>query len=227
MNNSMVETAVGAIVIAIAAGFFMFMYTVGGVGGPASGYQVSASFGSVKGVSVGTDVRMAGIKIGSVTGQTLDRDTYRATIVMDVDTTVKLPEDSTAKIASESLLGGNFVQLDPGGSDTFIEPGGEILFTQDPIDIFGLVSQFVLGSNKSDDKKAENAGSDASAQEEQPAQEQQPAQEEQRRKNSRCRKNSPRRKSSQCRKSSLPAKAPRTSDHGARHCTAGQTELVC
>jgi phospholipid/cholesterol/gamma-HCH transport system substrate-binding protein len=53
MNNSMVETAVGAIVIAIAAGFFMFMYTVGGVGGPASGYQVSASFGSVKGVSRG------------------------------------------------------------------------------------------------------------------------------------------------------------------------------
>jgi phospholipid/cholesterol/gamma-HCH transport system substrate-binding protein len=179
MNNSMVETAVGAIVIAIAAGFFMFMYTVGGVGGPASGYQVSASFGSVKGVSVGTDVRMAGIKIGSVTGQTLDRDTYRATIVMDVDTTVKLPEDSTAKIASESLLGGNFVQLDPGGSDTFIEPGGEILFTQDPIDIFGLVSQFVLGSNKSDDKKAEDASSEAPAQEEQPAQQEQPAQEEQ------------------------------------------------
>jgi phospholipid/cholesterol/gamma-HCH transport system substrate-binding protein len=114
---------------------------------------------------------MAGIKIGSVTGQSLDRNSYRATIVMDVDTTVKLPEDSTAKIASESLLGGNFVQLDPGGSDVFIEPGGEILFTQDPIDIFGLVSQFVLGSNKSDDKNAsQDAGSEEPAQEEQPCQ---------------------------------------------------------
>jgi phospholipid/cholesterol/gamma-HCH transport system substrate-binding protein len=171
MNNSMVEAAVGAFVIAIAAGFFIFMYSVGGLGGPASGYQVNASFGSVKGISVGTDVRMAGIKIGSVVGQTLDRETYRANIVMDVDSTVKLPEDSTAKIGSESLLGGNFVELEPGGSETMIEPGGEIAFTQDPIDIFGLVSQFVLGSNKkSEDSSSEGgeAGSDVQ-QEEQPA----------------------------------------------------------
>jgi phospholipid/cholesterol/gamma-HCH transport system substrate-binding protein len=114
---------------------------------------------------------MAGIKIGSVVGQTLDRETYRANIVMDVDSTVKLPEDSTAKIGSESLLGGNFVELEPGGSETMIEPGGEIAFTQDPIDIFGLVSQFVLGSNKkSEDSSSEGGetGSDVQ-QEEQPA----------------------------------------------------------
>ena len=171
MKNSMVETAIGAIVVAIATGFFIFMYSVGGLGGHSSGYQVSASFGTVKGVTVGTDVRMAGIKIGSVTAQTLDRDTYRATIVMDVDSTVKLPENSTAKIASESLLGGNFVSLEPGGSDTMIESGGEIAFTQDPVDIFGLVSQFVLGSNN---KKPEAGSSDAA---EQPASEE-PATEE-------------------------------------------------
>lgn len=158
MNNSMVEAAIGAVVIAIAAGFFLFMYSVGGLGGPASGYQVMASFGSVKGVSVGTDVRMAGIKIGSVTGQTLDRETYRANIVMDVDATVKLPDDSTAKIASESLLGGSFVELSPGGSETMIEPGGEIAFTQDPIDIFGLVSQFVLGNSKKSEDGAGEEG---------------------------------------------------------------------
>ena len=64
--------------------------------------------------------------------------------------------DTPAKIGSESLLGGNFVELSPGGSETMIEPGGEIAFTQDPIDIFGLVSQFVLGSNK----KSENGSSD-------------------------------------------------------------------
>ncbi len=179
MNNSMVETAIGAIVVAIATGFFMFMYTVGGLGGHSSGYQVSASFGTVKGVSVGTDVRMAGIKIGSVTAQTLDRDTYRATIVMDVDSTVKLPEDSTAKIASESLLGGNFVSLEPGGSDTMIESGGEIAFTQDPVDIFGLVSQFVLGNNKSSgsgsSETAEEPAAEEPAAEEQAPVEEQPA----------------------------------------------------
>ena len=69
MKNSMAETAVGAFVVAIAAGFFVFMYSIGGLGGPAKGYTVKASFGSVNGISVGTDVRMAGIKIGSVTAQ--------------------------------------------------------------------------------------------------------------------------------------------------------------
>jgi phospholipid/cholesterol/gamma-HCH transport system substrate-binding protein len=155
MSNSMVETAVGAFVVAVAAGFGVFMYSIGGLGGPASGYAVKASFGSVDGISVGTDVRMAGIKIGSVTAQNLDRESYRAELQMALDATVKLPEDSTAKIASEGLLGGKFVSLEAGGSETMIETGGEIEFTQDAIDIFGLVSQFVLGSNKSGDKKAE------------------------------------------------------------------------
>jgi phospholipid/cholesterol/gamma-HCH transport system substrate-binding protein len=162
MKNSMAETAVGAFVVAIAAGFFVFMYSIGGLGGPAKGYTVKASFGSVNGISVGTDVRMAGIKIGSVTAQDLDRETYRASVEMALDATVKLPEDSTAKIASESLLGGKFISLEPGGSETVIASGGEIEFTQDAIDIFGLVSQFVLGSSKSGDKKPEDAAAQPS-----------------------------------------------------------------
>ena len=155
MKNSMAETAVGAFVVAIAAGFFAFMYFVGGLGGPAQGYMVKASFGSVDGISVGTDVRMAGIKVGSVTAQDLDLDSFRANVEMSVDSTVKLPDDSTAKIASEGLLGGKFISLEPGGSDTMIASGGEIEFTQDAIDLFGLVSQFVLGSDKSEEKKTQ------------------------------------------------------------------------
>ena len=81
---------------------------------------------------------------------------------MALDATVKLPEDSTAKIASESLLGGKFISLEPGGSETVIASGGEIEFTQDAIDIFGLVSQFVLGSSKSGDKKPEDAAAQPS-----------------------------------------------------------------
>ena len=111
---------------------------------------------------MGTDVRMAGIKIGSVTGQDLDRESYRANLELAVDSTVKLPEDTTAKIASEGLLGGKFISLEPGGSDTLIASGGEIEFTQDAIDLFGLVSQFVLGSNKSDDKKSEGDSTQSS-----------------------------------------------------------------
>ncbi|MGB7205528.1 MAG: outer membrane lipid asymmetry maintenance protein MlaD [Anderseniella sp.] len=155
MKNSMVETAVGAFVVAVALGFGGFMYSIGGLGGTTSGYAVQASFGSVDGINVGTDVRVAGIKVGTVTAQDLDRETYRANVKLSLDPSVKLPEDTTAKIASEGLLGGKFISLEPGGSETMIESGGDIEFTQDAIDIFGLVSQFVLGSNKSEDKKTE------------------------------------------------------------------------
>jgi phospholipid/cholesterol/gamma-HCH transport system substrate-binding protein len=149
MNNSMVETTVGAAVIALATGFFIFLYSVGGLGGHSGGYIINASFGSVDGISVGTDVRVAGIKVGSVTSQRLNLESYRASVELDVDSTIKLPEDSTAKIASEGLLGGKFISLEPGGSETMLDPGGEIVFTQDAIDIFGLVSQFVLGNSGS------------------------------------------------------------------------------
>ncbi len=143
MKNSLVETLVGAAVIVLAAGFFTFAYTTGDVGKGAGGYTVIAEFENAAGISTGSDVRMSGVKIGIVLAQDLDPASYQAVLKLSVDPKIKLPADSTAKITSEGILGGNFVALEVGGSETMIKDGGKIENTQGSIDLFGLIGQFI------------------------------------------------------------------------------------
>ena len=116
MKQNLMETAVGALVIAIALGFFIFMYSTTGVGKGSGGYHLTAKFKNVEGINIGSDVRMSGIKIGSVTNQALDNNTFDAILTFAIDPTIKLPDDSTAKISSEGLLGGKFIALEPRGN---------------------------------------------------------------------------------------------------------------
>jgi phospholipid/cholesterol/gamma-HCH transport system substrate-binding protein len=92
-------------------------------------------------VNVGTDVRLAGIKVGSVVAEELNPETFQARVTMTIDPKLKLTDDTTAKISSEGLLGEPFIALEPGGSETMIEDGGEIQFTQGAVDIWKLVSE--------------------------------------------------------------------------------------
>ena len=77
-------------------------------------YPLTASFRSAEGIAVGTDVRLAGIKVGSVSGLELDPASFEAKATFTVQGDLQLPDDSDVKIASESLLGGNFVEITPG-----------------------------------------------------------------------------------------------------------------
>src|SRR5436305_9121214 len=141
MNDRSVEAAIGALVIVVAAAFFAFAYATSGKGGVRNGYTVAAEFDNVAGVSTGTDVRLAGIKIGTVIGQTLDSQNYQARITMAIDPSVKLSDDSTARVTSEGLLGSTFIALEPGGSETMLADGGQITNTQGAVDIWTLISQ--------------------------------------------------------------------------------------
>lgn len=141
MKNTTVETAIGALVILIAAGFFLFAYSTSGAGTASGGYTLRAEFDNVAGVNTGTDVRLAGIKVGTVVSQTLNPDNYQAVVTMTIDPKLKLTDDTTAKITSEGLLGSNFVALDPGGSETLLADGGEIVNTQGAVDIWSLISR--------------------------------------------------------------------------------------
>jgi phospholipid/cholesterol/gamma-HCH transport system substrate-binding protein len=152
MKQNLMETAVGALVIAIALGFFIFMYSTTGVGKGSGGYHLTAKFKNVEGINVGSDVRMSGIKIGSVTSQTLDNKSYDAVLTFAIDPAIKLPDDSTAKITSEGLLGGKFIALEPGGSETLLSDGGTITYTQGALDLWALVSDYMFsGKNKGSD----------------------------------------------------------------------------
>lgn len=141
MKNSTVETLIGALVVIIAFGFFLFAYNTSGKGEHSAGYRVSAEFDNVEGVNVGTDIRMAGIKIGTVTAQALNPDNFQAVVTMSIDSNIKLADDTSAKVTSEGLLGAKFIALDAGGSETKLAEGGVINYTQGAVDIWSLISQ--------------------------------------------------------------------------------------
>jgi phospholipid/cholesterol/gamma-HCH transport system substrate-binding protein len=154
MKSSSFETLVGALVIAAAILFFGFAYRSTGLGSPSGGYRVSAQFDNIDGVNIGTDVRVAGIKIGSVVAESLDPKSYQARVEMVLQPQVQLADDTSAKISSEGLLGAKFIALEPGGSDAKLENGGEISYTQGAVDLWSLISQAMF-SNKGAAKPAE------------------------------------------------------------------------
>ena len=141
MKNSTVETLIGAVVVAIAAAFFIFAYTATGSGGGTGGYRLNAEFDNAEGINVGTDVRMAGVKVGTVVAQSLNHENFQALITMTIDPALKLAEDTTAKVTAEGLLGAKFIALEAGGADEKLADGGMISYTQGAVDIWSLISQ--------------------------------------------------------------------------------------
>ncbi len=148
MKNSLVETLTGAAVIAIAVAFFVFVYTNTGLGKGAGGYHIKAVFDNTGGLATGSDIRLAGIKIGSVTNQELDQESYQAVLTMVIDASVKLPDDTSAKITSDGLMGEKYIALDPGGSETMLKDGDTLGATQSALDIWSMVNKYIFDSKK-------------------------------------------------------------------------------
>lgn len=143
MRRNVIETVLGGVVLAVAALFLVFAYTSADLRA-VEGYEVTANFSSVGGLQNGSDVRISGVKVGSVTGQTLDPDTFLAVVRMTIDPAIRLPGDTVAVIASESLLGGRYMALEPGGAEELIEPGGRIEYTQSTPGIEQLLGQVIF-----------------------------------------------------------------------------------
>ncbi len=148
MKNNLIETTIGAVVVAAAVGFLVYAANAVGVSGPTDDYELNASFRSAEGISLGTDVRMAGVKIGSVSSMELNPTTYRAELGISVIEGIEIPDDSSISIASESLLGGNFIEIIPGGSEFMVERGGQIEDTQGSVSLVTLLMKFVAGSGE-------------------------------------------------------------------------------
>ncbi|MHA1530094.1 MAG: outer membrane lipid asymmetry maintenance protein MlaD [Alphaproteobacteria bacterium] len=147
MASNAAETLIGAVVLTVAAGFLVYAANTAdvGVGGP--GYELVAKFRKAEGIDVGGDVRIAGVKVGSISGMELDGKTYFATVTFTMDDDVQVPDDSLAKITSASLLGDSYIAIDPGGSDLMLEPGEELGFTQSSISIGDLIAKFIHGAD--------------------------------------------------------------------------------
>lgn len=151
MKNNIVETLMGAIVLVVAGSFLYFAFNHANVS-TNGGKNYIVKFDKVDGLSVGGDVKISGIKVGSIVDQNLDIKTFEAVVEISIDPAIVLSDSTFAKITSEGLLGGNYLVLDPGDDeDEILEEGDEITNTQGAVDFLGLLDKFA-GSGKSDDK---------------------------------------------------------------------------
>ncbi|MDU8945087.1 outer membrane lipid asymmetry maintenance protein MlaD [Ovoidimarina sediminis] len=148
MSSHVSEVVTGGVVVAAAVGFLVYASQFDGLGAQGGTYPLSASFRSAEGVTVGTDIRLAGVKIGTVTGLELDPATYRAEATFAIRDGIELPDDTYVSVASEGLLGGTFIEISPGGSQFTYGPGDEILDTESSVSIISLLLKFVSGGEE-------------------------------------------------------------------------------
>jgi phospholipid/cholesterol/gamma-HCH transport system substrate-binding protein len=152
-QNNIAETIIGALVIAVAVGFLAFIATRTG-SGSLSGYELNARLPKVDGLGIGTDVRLSGIKIGTVTDLALDPKTYLVTVHMNIRDDIKIPADSSVLVTSAGFLGSQYLSITPGGDDKMMAAGGFFESVQGSIDMMNLVGRFATGANTSNQPPA-------------------------------------------------------------------------
>jgi len=145
-RRSIAEVLTGAVVLLAAGGFLVYAVAHSGRS-TASGYPLNARFDHIDGLNVGADVRIAGVKVGSVTSETIDPENYVAVVGFTVRADVKLPKDSSAEITSESLLGGKYLSLVPGGAEAMLQPGQAITITQSSVSLEALLGKFIFSAS--------------------------------------------------------------------------------
>lgn len=151
MRRNIIETVLGAVVLLVAGFFLVFAYTSADLRA-VSGYEVTARFANITGLQTGADVRISGVKVGTVVSQTLDSQSFLAVVRLSVDPKIRLPRDTVALVASEGLLGGKFMALEPGGDTVMIEPGGRIDYTQSTPGLEQLLGQVIFNLQGSGNK---------------------------------------------------------------------------
>jgi phospholipid/cholesterol/gamma-HCH transport system substrate-binding protein len=149
LRENIGEALVGLFVILFAGWFVWFAYGATGGGAKAGAIHVTAFFPNSTGINVGSDVRVAGMKVGTVAEQALDPQSYQVKVKLALDPALKLPADSSAAITSEGFLGATFISLIPGGETVSLKDGDTIADTQGAMDLMGMVGQFINKSGGS------------------------------------------------------------------------------
>ncbi len=152
MNKKPVETIMGLVVIVIAALFLFFAYRVSDLQ-VVKGYNVTAKFLKVGGLTTGSDVRINGIKVGTVVGQKLDNEDYIAEVTMSLTPDIQLPKDSTAAIVGDGLMGNKFIKIEPGKDSEFLKDGDIIAHTKDFKTLEDMVGEIIFMVTDNGDKK--------------------------------------------------------------------------
>lgn len=149
MRRNIIETVMGA-VVALTAIVFVVFALQSGDRSHADGYQIRATFSDAAGLADGTEVRLAGVKIGSVTGQSLNMERLLVTVTFTLDPAIRLPEDTVARVVADGLLGGTAVTLEPGTSETLIPPGGELRDARASVNIVDMIGSTIFSGGAGD-----------------------------------------------------------------------------
>jgi phospholipid/cholesterol/gamma-HCH transport system substrate-binding protein len=163
-GRGIAEIAAGAVVLLAAVLFLAYAVTNSGRPAARGGLELTARFDRIDGLAPGADVRIAGVKVGSVTDQRIDPKSFLAVLTLQVDSSLHVPDDSSAEITSEGLLGGKYVALVPGGSDRSLTNGGEIKITQSAVSLESLLGRFIFSVTQlTASKGQQNDGAEAPA----------------------------------------------------------------
>lgn len=143
MNKKPVETIMGFVVLTVAVLFLLFAYRVSDLQ-VIKGYELNARFLKVGGLNIGSDVRINGIKVGTVVNQKLDNDDYMVNVVLSIASDIKLPKDSQAAIVGDGLVGDKFIKIEPGKSKEYLKNGETFANTKDFKSLEDMVGEIIF-----------------------------------------------------------------------------------
>jgi phospholipid/cholesterol/gamma-HCH transport system substrate-binding protein len=152
MQRNVLETVMGAVVLLAAAAFLFIVYSASGVKEASGGYHLIMRLDQGGSIRPGTDVRAAGVKVGSVVKQEFDDKAFQAVITLDVDQRVKLPTDSSANVDQDGLLGNSYVNLQLGADDTLMKDGDTFKYATGALSLGKIIGMAIGGGGKSEEK---------------------------------------------------------------------------
>jgi phospholipid/cholesterol/gamma-HCH transport system substrate-binding protein len=153
-SHNYFDFLIGTIVLLLAIGFFSYSFKNSKISA-SSGYNIIAKFDNADGITIGSDIKIAGIKVGSIIEQNLDEKTSKANLKMNIANNIKIPADSSAKIASEGLLGAKYIAISIGGDEEILKNDQEIYFTQSSVNFEELLGKFIFSDKKKNDNSNE------------------------------------------------------------------------
>jgi phospholipid/cholesterol/gamma-HCH transport system substrate-binding protein len=156
MKTNSIEAVMGAVVL-VVAGFFLFFAYNASQKNIGEGYVLYGKFTNISGITVGSDIKISGVKVGSVKKITVDPDTYQARVELSIHNTYRLPEDSSISIVSEGFMGGKYIDVQAGGSETMLDAGEEFLYTQSSISFEALLGKFIFSNSNTSTSPSKTA----------------------------------------------------------------------
>ena len=149
MRHSFLEVITGLLVLAVAGWFLFSVVQNSNVRIGTSTYPLQVTFSDASGLLQGSEVRIAGVKVGTVVERRVDTKTYEAVLTLQVGKEISLPVDSSARIVTEGLLGDSYLSIVPGSEENFLQPGQQIAFSQGSVNLMDVLGRFIFGAAQS------------------------------------------------------------------------------